>query len=68
MPIDLSKQQALYANPKPIQQINFTGNVDRAAGATLFSIIEEAKKKKKIIFFSKNCEIIVNVFHNFILF
>ena len=43
MPIDLSKQQALYANPKAIQQINFTGNVDRAAGATLFSIIEEKK-------------------------
>ena len=27
--IDLSKQQALDANPKEIQQINFTGNLIR---------------------------------------
>ena len=27
--IDLSKQQALDANPKAIQQINFTGNLIR---------------------------------------
>ena len=27
MVIDLSKQQALDANPKAIQQINFTGNL-----------------------------------------
>ena len=26
--IDLSKQQALDANPKAIQQINFTGNLE----------------------------------------
>ena len=26
--IDLSKQQALYADPKAIQQINFTANLD----------------------------------------
>ena len=26
--IDLNKQQALDADPKSIQQINFTGNVD----------------------------------------
>ena len=42
--IDLSKQQALDADPKAIQQINFTGNLDRAAGATMFFIIEEAKE------------------------
>ena len=28
--IDLSKQQALDAEPKAIRQINFTANVDRA--------------------------------------
>ena len=28
--VDLSKQQALDANPKAIQQINFTANLDRA--------------------------------------
>ena len=33
---DLSKQKALDADPKAIQQINFTGNFDRAAGATIF--------------------------------
>ena len=27
--IDLSKQQALDADPKAIQQINFTGNLDK---------------------------------------
>ena len=28
--IDLSKQEALDADPRAIQQINFTGNLDRA--------------------------------------
>ena len=36
--IDLRKQEALDADPKPIQQINYTGNLDRAAGATIFFI------------------------------
>ena len=27
--VDLSKQQALDADPKEIQEINFTANVDR---------------------------------------
>ena len=43
--IDLSKQQKLDADPKAIQQINFTGNLDRAEGATMFFIVEEAKKQ-----------------------
>ena len=42
--IDLSKQQALDVDPKAIQQINFTRNLDRAAGATMFFIIEKAKE------------------------
>ena len=42
--IDLIKQQALDTGPKSIQQINFTGNLDRAEGATIFFIIEEAKE------------------------
>ena len=42
--IDLSKQQALDADTKAIQQINFAGNLDRAAGTTIFFIIEEAKE------------------------
>ena len=43
MAIDLSKEQALDADPKAIQQIKFTGNLDRASGATMFFIIEESK-------------------------
>ena len=42
--IDLSKQQKLDADPKPTQKIHFTRNLDRAEGATMFFIIEEAKE------------------------
>ena len=42
--IDLTKQQALDADPKAIQQINFTENLDRGGNTTMFFIIEEAKK------------------------
>ena len=42
--IDLSKQQALDADPKAIQQINFTEKLDQVEGATMFFITEEAKK------------------------
>ena len=38
--IDLSKQQALDANPGVIQQVNFTANLDRAGNTTIFFIIE----------------------------
>ena len=41
---DLSKQQKLDPDLKAIQQINFTGNLDQAEGATMFFIIEEAQK------------------------
>ena len=37
--MDLSKQQALDVDPKAIQQINVNGNLDQAAGATMFFII-----------------------------
>ena len=42
--IDLSKQQALNADPRAIQQINFTANLDRNDNTTMFFIIEEAKE------------------------
>ena len=42
--IDLSKQQALVADPRAIQQINFTANLDRNRNTTMFFIIEEAKE------------------------
>ena len=42
--IDLSKQQALDADPRAIQQINFTANLDRERNTTMFVIIEKAKE------------------------
>ena len=36
--IDLSNQQALVANPKAIQQINFTANLDREGNIKMFVI------------------------------
>ena len=42
--VDLSKQQALDAGPKAIQQINFTGNLDGAGNTRIYSILEEAKE------------------------
>ena len=41
--IGLSKQQALDSDPKAIQQISFTGNLEQQS--TIFFIIEEAKEK-----------------------
>ena len=42
--IYLSKQQALDAISKVIQQIDLTGNIERDKGATVFFITEEAKE------------------------
>ena len=42
--IDLSKQEALDADPKAIQQINITENLDRAGNTRIFFILEEAKE------------------------
>ena len=42
--IDLSRQNELDANPRAIQQINFTEILDRAGNARIFFIIEEAKE------------------------
>ena len=42
--IDISKQQALDADPKAIQQTNFTGNINRDGNTTMIFITEEAKE------------------------
>ena len=42
--IDVSKQQVLDADPRPIQQINLTANIDRVGNTTMFFIIEEVKQ------------------------
>ena len=36
--------KARHANPKPIPQIYFTGNLDQPAVATIFFILEEVKE------------------------
>ena len=42
--IDVSKQQALDADPKAIQQIKFAANLEREGNTTMFLIIEQAKE------------------------
>ena len=42
--IDLSKQQALDADPKAIQQVNFTANLDRARNTRIYFALEEVKE------------------------
>ena len=42
--IDLSRQNKLDADPRAIQQISFTANLDRAGNTTIFFITEEAKE------------------------
>ena len=39
--MDLSKQDA---SPKAMQQINFTGNLDRERSAAIFSLLKKQKK------------------------
>ena len=41
---DLTKQEVLDANPKPIQRINFTASLWRDGNTTKFFIIEEPKE------------------------
>ena len=42
--VDLSSQQALDADPRAIQQINFTAKLDRAGNTRVYFILEEAKE------------------------
>ena len=42
--VDLSKQQALAADPRAIQRINFTTNLDRGGNTRVYFILEEAKE------------------------
>ena len=49
--IDLSKKQVLDGDPRAIQQINFTENLDRARNTTMFFIIDEVKET--VLYFSQ---------------
>ena len=42
--VDLSKRQALDADPKAIQQINFTADLNIAGRTRIYFIVEEAKE------------------------
>ena len=42
--IDLSKRQALDPDPKAIQQINFTANLDKPGSTRIYFILEDAKE------------------------
>ena len=42
--VDLSKQKVLDVDPKAIQQINFTANLERARNTRFYFILEEAKE------------------------
>ena len=42
--IDLNNQQALDADSRAIQQINFTANLARVGNTTMFFVIEEVKE------------------------
>ena len=56
--VDLSRQNELDADPRTIQQINFTANLYRAGYTTIFFIIEEAKETFQI--FRGHCKSFVN--------
>ena len=42
--IDLRKQQALDADPRLIQRINVTANLDRENNTRIFFVLEEVKE------------------------
>ena len=56
----LCKQQTLLVNPKAIQQINFTENLDHAGNTTMLFIIEESKETI-FKFYTKSCESIMEL-------
>ena len=59
--IDLCKQQAIDADPKASQQIDFTWNLDWAGNTAIFSFITE--EKETILDFSQG----LWEYHKFIL-
>ena len=42
--IDLNKQQALDSDPKAVQKIKFTANLDTAGNTRIYFILGEAKE------------------------
>ena len=56
--VDLSKQQALDAHPKAIQQINFTANLGRAGNARIYFILEEGKEASVFEFSQRTVKVL----------
>ena len=44
--VDLSRQQELDADPRAIQQINFTANLYRAGDTRVYFILKQSKETK----------------------
>ena len=59
--VDLSKQQGLDADPRAIQQINFTANLDRAGDTRVYFILEEAKET--ILDFSQGTVKVLSIYY-----
>ena len=59
--VDLSKQQALDADPRAIQQIHLTANLDRAGNTRVYFILEEAKET--ILDFSQGTVKVLQIFN-----
>ena len=58
--IDSSKRQTLDFDPRAIQQINFTANLDRLENTSISFITEEAKETF-LRLFTRNFKSIVNM-------
>ena len=59
--VDLSKQQALDADSRAIQQINFTANLDRGGNTRVYFILEEAKET--ILDFSQGSVKVLKIYY-----
>ena len=59
--VDLSKQQALDADPRAIQQTNFVANLDRAGNTRVYFILEEAKET--ILDFSQGTLKVLSIYY-----
>ena len=56
--MDLSKQQALDADPRAMQQIYFTGNLDQAGNTRS----KKRKKKKTFLIFSQGTVRVLSIY------
>ena len=60
-------EHTLDADPRAMQQINFTTNLNRAGNTTMFFIIKEAKETV-LRLFTRSCKSIVTIFYKNLIF